>query len=435
MEEVGREQLMGKILSNIRISLGIMKCNFVTKLLTFCLMMAGFVLAGMTLISVNISDYDKIQYQKKCDIKRTGVMRCENSDEELKPGMDLLSGRPHQRFWDHLKKSGLVEKCAQYTILGREDVDQKLVKMQEGHQISQYAAINCVEAIYAQRDIFDIYGIEIDCKVPVQDWENDGVLLGSQFKSEYENEKEVYFYGKKCPILGFIKKDQKLSFERIAYEGGTALTGLYNLDYSFFRIVADNVYQGYDIHYKLADHVSRQQFQKDIDKMAKKYHTTIISQFFLDQHLADLKKENIKILGKVTGFAVVLLVGVMLLCIISKIMTFFLNKSLYGILYSSGLTTNQVNTTFIFENFIIMGAALILAFYWLYYGINFFCEYYGNVPAYLIVDVVKSILVSKVFVQEFLLYVFIAVITSLIPMAVFSGLTPLSMMRGFYEGQ
>lgn len=427
---------MKSLLSNILIAIDLMSCKLVRNLITVLLLIAGFVLCGMTLICVNISDYDRIEYNKQCDITRTGCMANDNVEEPIYNSderIDLLKQQPYQQFYNNLKKSGFVEKCAQYSILGHREVDKDIIKIQEGHQIENYAGMGCVECIFTQKDIFDIYNIKIEPKVNREDWCADGIIMGNKFREKYGDVEYINYMGKKCKLLGFVEDNQKLSFEEIAYEDGTALTALYNLDYAFFQLVSEDSYSGHEIHFRLAKGVTKDEFQNKANEMAKKDKATIVSMYFIDDHLAEFKKYNLEILGNITEFAIALLVGITLICIVVKVESILCNKKLYGILYSSGLTTNQINSLFVFENFIILFFSLIVAYLCLYNGIYIFTDYFGQQAARLLVNVVKSVLVSKVFLQEFLICFSMVIITSGIPMIVFSNLSPLSMMKDFYE--
>ncbi len=411
-------------------------------MVTMLLFLAGFVLAGMTLICVNITEYDRIEYNKRCDITRTGCMLNDNvggfepdtsgiTDYEKKIDM-LLREQPFQRFYNRLKKSGLVEKCAQYSILGNPEVDEDIVRFQQGHQINNYAKSDCVEVTHVQKDLFDLYDIKVESKVDRDDWCTDGIILGYRFKEKYEDIEYINFLGKKCKLLGFLKENQKLSFEEVAHKDGIALTGLYNLDYAFFHLYPEDAYTGVELHFRLAQGVTREEFRKKAKEMAKEEEATIETLYFMDEHLSELKKGNIDILGYINEFAVGLLLGVTLICIFFKVHSILRNKKIYGIFYSSGLSTHQINALFVIENVIILFISLIMAYLCLYHGIFYFCEFFGSVP-HLIVDVVKSVLVSKVFVQEFLLCCAMIIVTSGIPILLFSRLSPLSMMRDFYE--
>lgn len=434
---------MKALLANFLITIDLINCKLGRSLIIILLLTVGFVLSGMTLLCVNITEYDQIEYQKQCDITRTGYMSNDNEDD-FEPDTSnvddpekrkelLLSQQPYQQFYNQLKKSGLVEKCAQYSILGNPTADQNIIKIQEGHQINEYAEMGNVEYIQAQKDIFDIYNINVETKVDREDWCIDGIILGSKFKEKYGNKEYINFKKKDCKLLGFVKENQKLSFEAIARQGGTALTGLYNLDYAFIQLVSENTYSGFEIHFRLAKGISRDEFKNKVMEMATEENATINTMYFIDDHLSELKKTNMEILGSINQYAIILLAGITMICIFAKVYSILGNKRLYGILYSSGLSTNQINSLFVIENATVMLFSLILAYLCLYYGIYIFCRCFGTQAPHLIVDVVKSVLISKVFLQEFLICFSMIVLTSGIPMIIFSHLSPLSMMRDFYE--
>lgn len=438
---------MKSLFNHFLITIDLILCKPGKTLMTVLLLTLGFILSGMVLICVNITDYDRIQYQKKCgDIARTGYMQnsfmegfviTDTSQLDRETTMDLITRKlPHQQFYNQLKQlknSGLIEKCAQYSILGNPHVDRYFVNLQTGHQINGYSKKGCVEYIQAQKDIFDIYDIKIDAKVKPENWHAYDIILGSKFKEKYKNVDYIDFKQEKHRLLGFIKTGQTLPFEEIALEGGTALTGLYNLDYAFFQIYPEDTYQGHEIHFRLAKGVNREEFKDKAADMAAEKHATIDTMYFIDEHLAELKETNLDILGPINEFAIVLLIGVTLICICTKVYSILGNKRLYGILYSSGLSTNQINSLFVTENVTILLFSLILAYLCLYHGIYLFCDYFGAQAPQLIVDVVKSILVSKVFLQESLICFSMIAVASGIPMIIFSQLSPLSMMRDFYE--
>ena len=435
---------MKTLFANFLITMDLISCRLGKSLITVLLLTLGFVLSGMTLLCVNITDYDRIQYQKKCDIARTGCMANENGDgfEELDTSQivdyekkkDLvLRQQPYQQFYNQLKQSGLLEKCAQYSILGNSTADREFANIQDGHQIYGFSKRGHVEYIQAQKDIFDIYNLKIESKVKPKDWNDYDIILGSQFKKKYKNVEYIDFKEEKHKLLGFTKPGQTLPFEDIAHKDGTALTGLYNLDYAFFQIYPEDTYQGFEIHYRLAKGVSREEFKNQAQDMAKEKNATIETMYFIDDHLAELKQTNLDILGHINEFAFLLLIVITLICIFTKVYSILGNKRLYGILYSSGLSTNQINSLFVIENVTILLFSLILACLCLYHGIYLFCSYFGAEKPDLIVDVVKNVLVSKVFLQEFLICFSMIVVTSGIPMIIFSHLSPLSMMRDFYE--
>lgn len=422
---------MKSLLANITMTMDLMSCKIIRNFFTILVLIIGFLSCGMTLICVNVSDYDTVEYNKKCDISRTGCMA--NDDVYISEEVEDYGKLPYKQFYNRLKKSGLVEKCAQYSILGNPDVDPEIIRIQEGHQIGEHANMGDVEFIYVQKDIFDIYDVKMELKIPKEDWNEEGVFLGSKFKEKYDDADYIDFKGGKRKILGFIKENQTLPFEEIAYEDGTALTGLYKLDYAFFYLTAEDFYTGYEIHFRLADGVTREEFIDEVHQMAEEEETLIRSLYFIDDHLAELKKGNVEMLGSIVDFAIVILVVIALICISVKVHSIFSNKKLYGILYSSGLSTNQINSLFAIENTIVLFFSLIVAYLCLYHGIYIFCGFFGKQAPHLIIEVVKSILVSKVFLQECLICLAMVIITSVIPMIVFSRLSPLSMMRDFYE--
>lgn len=439
---------MKAMLANILMAVDLISCRLIKAFVTVLLYIVGFVLAGMTLLCVNISKYDRIEYEKRCDITRTGCMfngdmPDENGEEiildtsgitDYEEKLDLaLRQQPYQRFYNQLKQSGLVEKCAQYTALANSDVEQDIVKIQEKNQAQEYLGNGDVEFINVQKDLFDLYDIKVEAKIDRKYWCEDGIILGSQFKEKYNDIEEIYFQGKRCKLLGFLEKGQKLSFEDIAHEGDMTLTSLYNLDYAFMRLFPEDAYQGTEIHFRLAEGVSREEFREKAAEMAKAERATIESMYFIDEHIDRLEKSNMDILGHIKDYAVVLLVGVALICILVKVYSILGKKRLYGIFYSSGLSTNQINSLFVIENMILLFFSLLVAFLCLYQGLHYFCAMIGTQAPYLVIDVVRSVLVSKVFVQEFLICCAMIIVTSGIPMLIFSRLSPLSMMRDFYE--
>lgn len=439
---------MKAMLANILMTVDLMSCRLIKTFVTVLLYIVGFVLAGMTLLCLNISKYDRIEYGKRCDITRTGCMvnsdmLDENGEEitedtsgitDFEEKLDvLLRQQPHQRFYNQLKQSGLVEKCAQYSALGSPDVDQDIVKVQEENQAQEYLGKGSVEFIYVQRDLFDLYDIKVEAKVDPKDWCEDGIILGNQFKEKYHDAEEIYFRGKQCKLLGFLEQGQKLSFEDIAYQGEMTLTSLYNLDYAFMQLYPEDAYTSTEIHFRLAEGVTREEFREKAAEMAKAERATIESMYFIDEHLDRLEKSNREILGHIKDYGIALLVGVAVVCILVKIYSILGKKRLYGIFYSSGLSTSQINSLFVIENMILLFFSLLVAFLCLYQGLNYFCSVIGTQQSYLVIDVVRSVLISKVFVQEFLLCCAMIIVTSGIPMLLFSRLSPLSMMRDFYE--
>ena len=159
---------MKSLLANILMTVDLMSCRLIKTFVTVLLYIVGFVLAGMTLLCVNISQYDRIEYGKRCEITRTGCMfnldmPDENGEElildtsgitDFEEKVDLaLRQQPYQRFYNQLKQSGLVEKCAQYTALANSDVDQDIVKVQEKNQAQEYLGSGDVEYINVQKDL------------------------------------------------------------------------------------------------------------------------------------------------------------------------------------------------------------------------------------------------------------------------------------------
>lgn len=429
--------------SNFLIAANLMSVRLGRNVITILLLTAGFLLSGMTLICANISDYDRIEYKRHCDISRTGCMANENEGGDLyrdpqaidfEERVDLFCRRqPYQKFYNRLKGSGLVEKCGQYSIIGTRDVDKDIVKIQAGHQIGGYAEMGCVEYTDVQRDVFDIYDIRLDTKVDREEWGDDGIILGSGFREKYSEVEYIYCKGEKRRLLGFVEEGQKLPFEEIAHKGGTALTGLYNLDYAFFLLVPEDFYSGFEIHFRLAEGVTKEEFRSRISEMAKEEHADIRFNYFLDEHLAELERTNIDMLGYINEFAVFILAIITLNCIFVKVHSIFDNRRLYGILYSSGMSMNQINFLFVIENGVILLFSLIAAYLCLYHGLYLFCDYFGAQSPHLIIGLVRRVLLSRVFWQEFLICLLMVGVTSGIPMAVFSRLSPLSLMRDFYE--
>ena len=69
--------------SNFLIAANLMSVRLGRNVITILLLTAGFLLSGMTLICANISDYDRIEYKRHCDISRTGCMANENEGGDL----------------------------------------------------------------------------------------------------------------------------------------------------------------------------------------------------------------------------------------------------------------------------------------------------------------------------------------------------------------
>lgn len=439
---------MKALLANILMTVDLISCRLIKTFVTVLLFIVGFVLAGMTLLCVDISKYDRIEYGKRCDIARTGCMYNgdmpdENGEEitvdtsgitDYEEKLDLLlRQQPYQRFYNQLKQSGLVEKCAQYVAFAASEVDKDIVKIQEKNRAQEYLESGSVEYINVQKDLFDLYDIKVETKVDRKDWCEGGIILGSQFKEKYHDAEEIYFQGKQCKLLGFLEKGQQLAFEDIAHEEDITLTSLHNLDYAFMRLFPEDAYTGTEIHFRLAEGVTKEEFRKKAAEMAKAEFATVESMYFIDEHLDRMEKSNMDVLGNIKEYAVALLAGVALICVLVKVYSILGKKRLYGIFYSSGLSTNQINALFVIENMILLLFSLLVAFLCLYQGLNYFCAMIGTQELSLVIDVVRSVLVSKVFVQEFLICCAMIIVTSGIPMLIFSRLSPLSMMRDFYE--
>lgn len=410
--------------------------GFGKKILFFILFTAGFILCGMTLICINISEYDRIQYKKQCDIYRTGCMLSGDMDsagDNIK-GMDIFSKHPFQKFYNKLKKSGLVEKCAQYTILGNSAVDESVVKHQAGHQLADYAeTFDSAEVTYAQKDIFDIYGIKIHKRDKNSKIKTGDIVLGYNLNKYFKDADVINFRDQNRRIYGYMEKGAELSFEDMAYPDGVVLTGLYDLGYSFFYIMDENMYNSDGIHFRISGNVGRKEFKSKVKKLAADNETIIRSFYFMDERLDKLKKDNMNILGKVSEYAFFIFSSVILICAVFKIYEIIRNKRYYGILYASGMTGIQIEWIIIAENLIIILASFLTGTAVLYKALPIFCSYFGTGTFGFIFCVIKSVFIHRVLIEEFLLFMAVAAISSLIPAVYFSKISVRSMMKDFYE--
>lgn len=64
---------MKSLFSNFLITMDLISCRLGKSLVTVLLLTLGFLLSGMTLLSVNIADYDHIQYQKNVTLPELAV--------------------------------------------------------------------------------------------------------------------------------------------------------------------------------------------------------------------------------------------------------------------------------------------------------------------------------------------------------------------------
>ena len=64
IETLHRKDTMKTLFANFLITMDLISCRLGKSLITVLLLTLGFILSGMTLLCVNITDYDHIQYQK-----------------------------------------------------------------------------------------------------------------------------------------------------------------------------------------------------------------------------------------------------------------------------------------------------------------------------------------------------------------------------------
>lgn len=409
---------------------------------TFCMMLiltGGFVLCGISLLSMNIADYESIQLKQICDSSRTGFLSNDNAEEFLldenatyEERVEALTKKqPHHQFYNRLKESGIVELCGQVSELSNPEVDKNIPRIQAEHSMDTSDQRGCTFS-YVQKDILALYDVDIEKKVDETDWMVGGIFLGWGFKEEYGNAEFLDFKGEQRKILGFIKPNQKFLVEDVAYPDGVSLSGLHDLDYTVMYLEEEDRYSTNTIHFRLAKGVSRDEFVKKVEEISKETDSEIIKLQFVDEYLEELKRDNIDMLGSIISYAKLVLGIILVLTILGKTLSITLNKRMYGVFYSSGLTTNQINSIFLIDNIVTIFLPFIVACFTLYYGAYTFCDNFASYPG-MILEMVRSVLLSRVIIQELFICVGMVVIATVIPAAIFSRVSPLTMMRDFYE--
>ena len=404
--------------------------KLVKNILLILLLTAGIIFCGMTWLCLDISGYDKSIYESKCNIERTGFM---SNDMDLSgfSGKVDIKNLPTAKFYNALKSSGLTKKCGQYYLLGHADIDRKYVSFQKGHSLNPYGKQNCIEATYMQKDILDILDLQYDPVDSSPGLVEYGILLGWAYKEKFGNQTYITFKGKKCPVIGYLKKDEQLPYQDILISE-PAMSEFYNANYSFVQIIPDDWYQGFTVNYILADGITFSQFQTEVKKIARKYNVTVEKNTLLRDHITKHTKENIHEMGSLIPLSITLILGVMLLIIVAEVSSIFSSSNLYGIFYSVGMSKSKIACSIILENMMIIMLSYIISCVVLYNGLYLFAQYYCEDFRFAY-TLIRRIFSQQIILQQLLVSVLLIVITSIVPICFFSKCTPVTLMKRFYK--
>lgn len=389
----------------------------------FLWMVAGFVLAGIALTVANMNSFDEMQFHKICDVQRTGYLFVEESEKY----------EDEVAFFEGIGLAPEVEKVGEFVNLGGE-LGEELAKIQMGHQYTNlYGGADMVECTCIDKDVFDIFHINLSLRENLGTYQNE-IILGHQYQKKYQNTDSIKLEDTEYKILGFIDKNEKWLSEDVAYSDIPEITSFVNTDYMVFvPVMPEEKSQCTNTsYYKLAKGVTQAQFEKTVQKIAEK-NKVKVSVHALDEYIETVKEKNETMLKALVKYSLYLLGAVLFIICVLKVYSLFGNKRQYGVLYTSGLTSRQIVTLICLENCFMFAFALVAAFLLLWNFVTL-CQNTGYLLRGEVINgVIREILYSRVFVQEFLLCVIMTVISSVIPSVVFCKISPLSMMRDYNE--
>ncbi len=423
--------MISKLYGNILIAVNILFGSLLKNLFFILLCITGMIATGMSLIIININEYDIRMIKSKCDYTKTGFVFYDDlkldddkkySEEEF---YDKVYGRQF-RLFSELANKNIINYYGTSFDISQED-SGILQKLQKGH-IGSDSELNEVVIKGIDCDLLKIFNYKIT-------WKNkkaaSGLILGHNYYDKLKSKKTVQLGDKEYNILGFFKKNEKWFESDFTPASAPELTAFQSTDYfiAFIDKNDTNIHTG-NVAIEKNNNVSWREMKKQAEIIAKKNNLKIKVTTISD-YASDMKKNNYKLLNKLLKYSIIIMFLALVIIVFFQIYSMIFNKRLYGILYTSGLETNQIGFIIFLQNAILIFISYIISSLALWSGTLLFSNYYYDSNGQLINSIISEIVVNNVIMEMFIVSFLLCILTTIFPLAVFSKTTPLSMIKSF----
>lgn len=400
------DMLFGKLLKNFLILL---------------LLIAAWLLIGVSLLVLNFKYYDELEIKKLCDVEQVGHIY-------LKDGGGL---EKETTFYNSVKALSYVDCIGDFVNIGFQEKEPVIARMQDSHHYtSAYDGTDLIEMTIMDRKMLRIFDLRGEYENTEQ---KEGIILGYQYREKYQHQSVLEYDGEAVPILGFTEKDSKWLSDIVGTNFMPDISALVDTGYMCFYIIDGEERMGTGAGwFRLQDAGDYQKFTEEVEKLAEEQDIPV-SIYPMTEYIRLEAERNEKIFAELSYYAQVTMGIIILFLILVKLYSFWRNKRQYGVFYASGMTGRKIIASIWMENCAIFYTALFIVYIilWNSFAILAQVETSGSYGA--LEGVVKDLLCYRVFAEEFIIVSVCCIVTSAVPAFVFNRIPPLSMVKSFYE--
>lgn len=406
--------MIKKTRCTVSITLNMLLAKLLKNFVILLFLAAAFILIGASLIVFNFKDYDEMELAKLCDIDKTGYIYFNDEFESTR--------EEEYKFYDAVKQSRYVTCIGDNSMSYIEEEDSVVTDIQAGHQeISE----GVIETACLDKEMLQIFNLDVDYN---ESKELPGLILGYEFRGALGNQKTLRCDGTEYPILGFTTGKTKWISDEMGSNSLPDITGLVDTGYMCFYVDEAGERMTDRSWFQLSDAENYTLFKKETEELAKECHVPAVV-CSLQDYLKLEEERNEAVFAELIDYAQKAMGVIILFLILIKLYSFWGNKRQYGIMYSSGMTAERITATLWAENIILFFLAMIIAYVFLWNGFGLINQIgYGVLEG-----VIQGLLWNRVFQQEFFVIFLCCILVSVVPAFVFNRITPISMVKDFYE--
>lgn len=408
--------MIKKIRCTISITINMILAKLLRNFVILLFLAATFVLIGASLLVLNFKDYDEMELAKLCDIDKTGYIYFNDEFESTR--------EQEYQFYDAVRKTDYIN-CIGDSLISYLEEEKPVISVLQVGQQDGFLPEGAIETTCLDKEMLQIFDMDIEYNGT---HELPGLILGYEYRDVLKNQKTLRCDGTEYPIIGFTTSKTKWISDEMGSNSLPDITGLVDTGYMCFHIDEAGERMTDGSWFQLSDAGDYDLFKKEAEKLAKEYHVPAVICSLRD-YIKLEEERNEAVFTELAAYAQKAIVVIIVFLILIKLYSFWGNKRQYGIMYSSGMTAGRITATLWAENIILFFLAMIVAFVFLWNGFGVINQMgYGVLEG-----VIQSLLLYRVFLQEFFVVSLCCMLVSMVPAFVFNRITPLSMVKDFYE--
>ncbi len=328
---------------------------------------------------------------------------------------------------DFLLELDCIEAAGTWGIYGNTVEELQFLKaIQEEHVLyTEHKYVDYLETVCMDSSAWRMFDIELlEGEVPEQyDMGQYSLLyLGYEYRDYAEVGMVISTKSEDYLIAGIMKKgtrvpDQALS---LLYEFSTNAT--YSMDYAVLAVAPYPL--GHPVYFSIKEDYSFEQASEEIKKKAEE-EGRFVTIGSIDAKLSSTEQALIPI--KQYMIQIVLVVG-LTICIVFtcyQTMSIIMRKTDYGILYANGATTKDLIWIVFLENVIKLLISIVITMpIFMLIVDRIFVFYYGD-PL-----IIEKLILENIIWKMILIGVGMATISSILPICILMGHTPVNLMKG-----